>query len=36
MFEEIRNKVKNQINNKDVVEINNKTDNKNMDIYDLY
>ena len=36
MFEQIRNKVKNLINNRDVEEINNKTDNKNMGIYMIY
>ena len=36
MFEEIRNKVKNIINDKDIEEINNKSDNKNIGIYMIY
>ena len=36
MFEEIRDKVKNKISNRDIEEINNKTDNKNIGIYMIY
>lgn len=36
MFEEIKNKVKKIIKDKNIEEINNNTDNKNIGIYMIY